>query len=370
MAITEKAELKTYFETGDTPTQEEFEALIDGIGGTVQGRSGTYDIQAANEGGTGSARGEHSVDLQTSREGATQVAAGVGSVLIGGHENGIADTGTGSAIIGGQKNYDCTGAYNLIAGESNHNNAGNHNIIAGGGVLIDEYYPYYLDLGNDANIGNANAIFGQNNKFNAGNHNLIAGYGNFSNSGALNLIVGENHEYNSGHNCLIAGYSNKDNSGSHSVITGSYASNNTFSMARVHGGGVDARIIDIVARTTTSNNTPKAITIGDSEEGAIGSIIINPYSAWAFVIHIVAIDNTYANVKKMSFDGVISYNEMDLTVVSNTLGTDATIGTLGVSAAITTDATNHALRIMATGLASTTILWTARVELTQVGQNN
>ena len=54
-----------------------------------------------------------------------------------------------------------------------------------------------------------------------------------------------------------------------------------------------------------------------------------------------------------------------VTVVSTTLGSDSTIGTFTGSVALGADATNDALRIVATGIGTDTIKWTASIDIRQ-----
>ena len=125
---------------------------------------------------------------------------------------------------------------------------------------------------------------------------------------------------------------------------------------------------DLVAIASTTDTTPTALTLEGNSEGATGSLIIPIDTAWAFTVHVVAIDvtNGFANSKKFSFDGLALNDGGTVTVTSSTLGTDASQGTFTGSVALSADTTNDALRIMATGIGTDTIRWTARVELTQV----
>lgn len=279
MAIQTKAALKTASLTGETITQTLFHDIIDSTTGVVQ-EDTKLNIRAFNEGAvTGNARGNNSVDLQTSRSSANQVAAAVGSVILGGENNGITSTG---------------------------------------------------------------------------NYTVVSGWGNNGCTGS---------------NCIISGLGNNSNQGNGCNISGSIASNNALSYARVHGGTTNARIIDVVAKAATTTATATALTLGGGAEGATTAIVIPSNTAWAFVAHVVAIDvtNGFANSKKWSFDGLVLNDGGVVTVSSAALGTDATSGTFTGSVALpSADNTLKALRIVATGIAATTIRWTARVEMTQV----
>ena len=277
--------------------------------------------------------------------------------IIGGELNSKtgADSADGShCLITGKDNYGNSGNYCSISGSSNHSNTGSHCLIAG--------------FNNLSNSGSHCSIWGYGNSYNTGTHSSISGIFNISNSGDYCSISGSNNLGNSGNYSLISGEGNYSNTGNYCNISGFAAYNNNLDYARVHGGGADARIIDLVAKASTTDATPKAITLGGAAEGAVGSLIIPVDTAWAFVVHVVAIDvtNGYANSKKFSFDGLVLNDGGTVTVSSATLGTDATQGTFTGSVALSADVTNDALRIVATGIAATTVRWTARVELTQV----
>jgi len=98
-------------------------------GGTVQGSSSTYDISAVARSSTPDARGNYSVDLQMQGN-ADDVAAGVGSALIGGSNNRAA--GNNSFISGGTGN-ETTGLGTssvILASTNSKSNYNNSAIIA------------------------------------------------------------------------------------------------------------------------------------------------------------------------------------------------------------------------------------------------
>ena len=246
------------------------------------------------------------------------------------------------------------GDYNTIAGQDNEGNSGSWCNISG--------------YQNHTNSGNYCSISGYENYDNSGSKGSISGYENYNNSGNFYSISGGQNHSNDGSYCQISGYGNHTNSGNNCSISGSAATSNNLDYARVHGGGTSSRIIDLVAKCSTSSTTPKAITLGAEAEGTNGSLIIPTDTAWAFRIDVVAIDvtNGYANSKKFSFDGIALNNGGAVSVSSATSGTDAALGTFTGSVAISADTINDALKITATGIGSDTINWTAQVNLTQV----
>ena len=286
---------------------------------------------------------------------------------ISGYSNS-GNTGNYNSISGGS-NHTNTGTYNSISGGFNHSNAGTHCSISGANNYNNSgSFSSISGWNSGGNSGNYCSISGGTNNSNSGNYCSISGGNNINNSGNYCNISGYNNNTNSGTYCSISGYDHHTNTGNYCSISGGYAPNNNLDYARVHGGGSNARVIDLVAKASTTNTTPKAITLGGVVEGAAGSIIIPADTAWAFTVHVVAVDVTgsFANSKKFSFDGLVLNDAGTVTVSSATLGTDATQGTFTGSVALSADTTNDALRIMATGIGTDTIRWTARVELTQV----
>jgi len=128
MAIQNKATIKSYFQTGDAPTQSDFEDFIDSSVAVAQGTgTNTYNIRATNEGTglsspyvDGNARGEHSVDLQTYRTVATQVASGTYSVIGGGRQNSV--SGINATVGGGFSNTASANYSTVGGGRSNYTN--------------------------------------------------------------------------------------------------------------------------------------------------------------------------------------------------------------------------------------------------------
>ena len=344
------------FKIGDGATAWTSLAYAGGSGGTAQ-VDGTYGIEATAEGATaGNARGENSVDLCTKRSNAAYVPSGICSMNAAGENNGGSGT---HSLISGKNNYSNTGNYCNISGYGNYSNTGWYCNISGKSNYSNSgYYCSISGYGNDSNSGDYCSISGGGG-FGGGNH---------SNSGNYCSISGSDNDSNSGYYCNISGRSNYSNTGDYCSISGRLAIDNALDYARVHGGSSKARIIDLVAKCSTANTTPKAITLGGAAEGAAGSIIIPADTAWAFTVHVVAIDvtNGFANSKKFSFDGLVLNDGGTVTVSSATLGTDATQGTFTGSVALSADTTYDALRIMATGISTDTIRWTAQVNLTQV----
>ena len=256
--------------------------------------------------------------------------------------------------ISGNYNYSNTGSYCQISGYYNYSNSGTHCSISGSN--------------NFSNSGNFCSISGRDNRSNSGNTCSNSGFGNFSNSGSHCQISGYNNYSNSGNFCQISGYYNFSNSGTHCSISGSLAGFNTLSYARIHGGGDFARIIDVVAKAATTNDTPPTLTLGGAVEGSTTRIKIPANSTWSFTATIVARETATANAKTWTRRGLIGNNAGEVTISAlDTIGTDHVLGTLAATIAITADNTNDALKIVGTGVVAKNIKWTAQVNITQVG---
>jgi len=280
--------------------------------------------------------------------------------------NNHSNTGT-SCQISGQYNHTNSGASCSISGYNNYSNTGHYCQISGSNNYSNTgHYCQISGSNNYSNTGTHCQISGQYNHTNSGASCSISGQYNHTNSGASCSISGSNNYSNSGHYCQISGYNNYSNTGPHCSISGRNASNNALGYARVHGGGQYARIIDLVAKTETTNATPTTLTLGGAAEGTTNRINIPAYTAWCFTATIVA--RSGDNCKTFTRRGLIGNNGGAVTISAlDTLGTDSVLGALAVSIAITADNTNDALKIAATGIAATTIQWAAQVNITQVG---
>ncbi len=330
-------------------------------------------------------------------------------------QNNYSNTGSYSQISG-YGNYSNSGGYCQISGQTNHSNSGNWCQISGYGNSSNSgIYNQISGYGNSGNTGSRCQISGQSNTGNSGNWcqisgrsnysntgnycqisgqsnhsntaghcNQISGYGNHTNSGRYCQISGYSNTSNTGYYCQISGYSNHTNSGSRCQISGQSnysntgdwcqisgynANGNTLDFARVHGGGEFARIIDVVAKASTTDATPTTLTLGGSAEGATNRINIPANSTWSFVAIIVARETATANAKTWTRRGLIGNNAGAVTISAlDTIGTDNVLGGgLTATIAITADNTNDALKIEGTGVAATNIKWTAQVNITQVG---
>jgi len=320
-------------------------------------------------------------------------AEGGGIVVVGTANPTVSGANTGTdSFISGSNNYSNSGKNCQISGKGNHSNSGDGCQISGyeadpayvpGNHTNSGDYCLISGLRNYSNSGNGCQISGDNNNTNTGSYCLISGYSNGNNEGEQCQISGSSNSYNSGDNCLISGYnnssnsgdgcfisgySNDSNSGDYCLISGNSASSNALSYARVHGGSQFSRIIDVVAKAATTNATPTTLTLGGLTEDATNRINIPANSTWSFIATIVARQTSSANAKTFTRRGLIGNNGGAVTISAlDTIGTDHVLGTLAVTAAITADDTNDALKIVGTGIAATNIKWTAQVNITQVG---
>jgi len=245
-----------------------------------------------------------------------------------------------------------------IAGEKTFTDASTFN----SGVSISGSTTTFQGNFNGNNSGNFCLISGAFNNTNSGNFCSITGQDNKSNTGDYCSISGANNDNNSGIYCSISGSNNDNNSGEYCSISGQFASNNNLSNARVHGGGANARIIDLAGKAETSDATPTDIKLNGQD------IVIPQGAAWSFTATITVSDSSNrSNAKKIVRSGLVCNNAGTLSVSSiDTVGTDQTLGSVTASVSITTDNPTESLKITCTG-DTASLQWAARIDITQAG---
>jgi len=453
MSIIDKTVLKSKFQTGDKPTQLDFEDFIDSTLGVVQEDDGTItpklNIRAHNEGATvGDTRGDNSVDLQTAKTNSAYVAAAPYSVILGGQNNGITADGNHS-VVGGRGNHTNSCKYSLITGNTNTLNSGNFSTISGyrnignfgnfcnisgeiyngvtkvvanatatnsnsyitsvghGFITNDpirftavgtsgltantqQYYVTYFDNDNftvktsigggvvdivadsisdiqyitkACNYGSHCSISGYNNYGNTGSYSSITGNNNCKNSGSYGIISGQSNCNNSGTHCTISGDYNYNNTGNYCNISGRLAKDNNLSYAIILGGNDNARSIDLVAKTTTTTATPTELTLG----GVGGALIVIPSdTTWGYTISVVARRQDAAGESAFfKFTGCIDNNAGTVADVGSIIKEIIAKDTLAWDVDVTADNVGKSLLITATGEAGKTIIWVAKVDITQ-----
>lgn len=143
-------------------------------------------------------------------------------------------------------------------------------------------------------------------------------------------------------------------------------SERSFSLGNIKNlfGGVnpEARFDTYALRGTTTNATPTGLRQDDEDNS---KLVIPGNTAWAFTIQIVAAKNDGSNVNVYWFRGRLK-NVAGTVSMSSSLFGDELEDAAGWSVALSADDTDNALAVTVTGAASTTINWTARVDVTQV----
>jgi len=183
----------SYLDGVTSNIQDQLDALAGGGGGTVQGSDATYDIQAANEGTVaGNARGENSVDLQTDRALATQVASGVASGILWGHDNLASGA---DSMAGGYLNTS-SNTYTIAMGDTN-TASGASSIAMGNDNTASNGFCYA--------IGSTNSVTGYS-SLGFGWSNTVAGGGAVC-LGGSNSIAGFDSD------CIAIGTSNNISGG-------------------------------------------------------------------------------------------------------------------------------------------------------------
>jgi hypothetical protein len=413
MAIQNKTTIKSYFETGDTPTQAEFEDLIDSSVAVTQGTdTNTYNIRATNEGTVaGNARGEYSVDLQTDRNAATQVASGARSVIGGGAQNTASGT---YSIVGGGRNNTTSGNCSTVGGGYCNTASGCNSTVGGGfghtassnrstvgGGFGNTASCYYSTVGG----GICNTASGYGSTVGGGVANCACdnsstvggGYCNTA-SGSFASTVGGSGNIASGYYATVGGGLCNAASGFVSTVSGGYCNTASGCCATVGGGycntasGIgstvgggyggladrygqrsyaaglfagqgDAQQIDLIARNKTINATPTNVFL----DGTSARLTITAGKALFATVNVAGIKS----------DGSAAAHYIRKVAIKNVGGTTALIGTpgsevstigtdveddAGYDVTITADDTNDALDIKVTGKAEETLRWVTHIQ--------
>ena len=183
----------SYLDGATSNIQSQLDALAGGGGGTVQGSDATYDIQAANEGTVaGNARGENSVDLQTDRALATQVASGIASGILWGHDNLASGA---DSMAGGYLNTSSN--TNTIAMGDTNTASGASSIAMGNDNTASNGFCYA--------IGSTNSV--------TGSSSLAFGWSNTVAGGGAVCLGGSNSIAGFDSNCIAIGTSNNISGG-------------------------------------------------------------------------------------------------------------------------------------------------------------
>jgi hypothetical protein len=272
----------------------------------------------------GNARGIGAVDLQTNRSNASQVASG-----------------TTSAAIGGSN----TASANYCISIGNSNTASANYCVALGGF--------------NTTSGYTSLAIGYNNTT-SGSYSIAAGYGNTASSDYCVAMGGSNTA--SGYSSLAMGYKSHTNGISSKLVIGT-------AFSGISGA---YQIGQIGVATITTDATATILRSDTNAASAVNQCTLQNNNAMAFTIEVVARNISTGMAGRWEAKGLIKRgaNASSTTLVGTptiTLTNADNEAWIVVGAiAITTDTTNGALAITATGAASTTIHWLAKILSTEI----
>jgi hypothetical protein len=287
---------------------------------------------------SGNSRGIDAVDLQGNRAANSQVASGLKSVISGGENNTA--SALDSTVCGGIGN-TASGVNSTASG--NGNTASGQGSVAGGetNVAGPGADSTAMGKGNTAS-GQGSTSFGENNTAN-GQDSVATGNGNTA----------------SGNFSAATGYKSKaDKYGQRASASGAFST------------AGDCQSSHLICRTSTTDATSGHALFLD---GAAALLTIPNNTVWQFDGYIVARVST-ASPTNPGFCRIWQVSG----AIKNNAGTVSLIGTPSVvmlfaeltmtAPAVTanTGTGSNALSITVTGLASTNIFWTCRLNLTEL----
>jgi hypothetical protein len=254
----------------------------------------------------GNARGIGAVDFQTNRTSATQVASGGYSVAMG-----YSNTASGN--------------YSLVSGWTNTV---------------------------------------------ASNYSLCTGNSNTVILGASSAAIGESLTVSGSYAVAIGRYSIANSN--YSFVSGNYGTSNGVLAKNVHGSGGGYQSGEINIWKATTDATPSILSVLGSTVDATTQCTLQNNNAMAFTIEVVARNTSTGMAGRWEAKGLIKRGaNASTTALVGTPTITLTNGDneawiVAGAIAITADTTNGALAITATGAASTTIHWLAKILTTEV----
>jgi len=276
---------------------------------------------------------------------------------------------TPHGIVVGGGNNQATGAYSFIGGGGDAGTAGNRNVASGDWSFVGG---------------------GQVNQATGNKASIVGGVTNIA-SAVQSFVGGGVANNNSGINAyIIAGSNNQATGGNSGVFGGAYATTRGITAYASIGssaplgatvGATQAGFL-VIAGTTTTTGSIALLSDGSSSAGSGNQVVLpngqtSTVSVYTFRVLISAHNSANTtDIAGWEIKGVISRG--------NGVGTTALVGTPSVtllgatsgaitagwgtlsSVAAVADTTNGALQIQVTGVASTTIRWSAMVETNEL----
>lgn len=336
--------------------------------GTVSGGNGN-DITGGNFGVIGGGEDNDitatgvSNGILSGRAHTISGSAGKNNVIAGGDTNTITATSQfNSAISGGVANTITNSTNGVISGgSSNTINATSPASTIGGGQSND-----VATSSTHATIGG-----GQSNSADA-DHSTVAGGQSNTASGDNSFIGGGELNNASGDRATIPGGEGNIVISSYGVGTG-FRADSTLYGQNAHSNGRflvngDSQTSFMMARDITTDATPAEMFLDDVDD----RMILEASEAWGFRIVVIGYQTatagggTVADTGWYEFTGLIKRDGSNNTTLVGSNATTPIEDNASWAVAITADDTNEALIITVTGVASATIHWVARIELTEV----
>lgn len=289
----------------------------------------------------GNKRGNYAVDLQLYRMLNTQVASGAASGVLSGEQNKA--TNTDAVVCGGYGN-TASGQYSFVAGGATGTASGKYSTVGGG---------YF----NNAS-GIKSVICGGNNGTTAGLSSAI-------------LISTSSCQAYGEKSAIIIGGSESQTTGKQSIVMNG-DSTYSYLYGQIAQGGAGKYKSRQASNLTGSTYTTAASTAELYLDDSSSRAVLRNNCAWAFDITILAHSSTNAlHTARFKRSGLILRGTTAATTTLEgavqTIGTDIINSNLtGCDVAISADTTNGSLKVEVTGIAATTIVWQAKIELVEI----
>lgn len=273
----------------------------------------------------GNTRGTNGVDFQTLCNAATQVASGANSAILCGNRNTA--NGDGVAILNGFNN-TATGTNSVVGGQSCSTGGSATGAVAMGSAASATGVAA-IALGTSVTASGANAVA----------------------LGTTGSAVGDA-------STSIGDGANARTRGSMAHASGQIATSG------------DCQVERLVHRRVTTNATPAPLSAANAAPAATTAAVLPNNSVFAFEVTVVGKVSTFGDRGSWKISGQIARGANAAVTVIDGTPTSTTIATVGGAsgwvAAVSANTTLGSLEVTVTGAAATTILWVARIELTEV----
>lgn len=336
-----------------------FHKIPSGAYGTISG--GTYNTTSADNASIGG--GTHNTASGISSfvgGGDTNQATGLQSSSVGGNQN-IA-SGQSSFVGGGTLN-QATNNYTTVSGGSQNQANGDSSTVSGGYKNI-----ITSGTGSSINGGSQNTINGNYATINGGYSNTANGSGSGVTGGHTNtannidtaILGGNNNTTNADYSAVLAGQNNNA-TGKYSTVQG-VEGKSYYAGQKVQGGGKflnngDAQVSRAVVKGKTTDATTTNLLLVDNTAPTLQT-----NSSVAFTVTVVARrTDVVGEDKYFEIKGLANRNGASSVVITS--GTPVTFGSPTWTVSLLGG--SGTFNVRATGEASKTIQWVARIEVVE-----